>query len=201
MPSAHPKLRRPFAALLLFFLALGLTAAGDAPAGNAQIIAERICSVAHFVEWPAKKFQQPDAPFVIGVFGNDSISGILRETIQDRRIKERPVIVRKIMTKEELPGCHLLFISRSERDRLDPVLRAVKRESILTIGESDNFIAKGGVMNLVSVGDAIRLQISVEAARREHLVISSKLLQLALPANYDPANPGGPRLSGEPINR
>jgi YfiR/HmsC-like len=189
MPSVHPKLRRLLAALLLFSLAGGSTAAADAPVGNAQIIAERICSVAHFVEWPAKKFLQPDAPFVIGVFGNDSISGLLRETIQDRRIKERPVVVRKIMTKEELRGCHLLFISRSERDRLDPVLRAVRRENILTVGESDNFIARGGVINLVSIGETIRLQISVENARRESLVISSKLLQLALPPNYDPGEP------------
>lgn len=148
--------------------------------------AEFICSFTRFVDWPAKKFAQPDTPFVIGVYGADAISDRLIEALRDRRIKDRPVLVRHLSFKEELVGCHVLFISKSERDRLGPALGEVKREGILTVGESDNFLSKGGVINFVNINGAVRFQINLSAANRENLRISSKLLQIALPSKFDP---------------
>ncbi|HSI11930.1 MAG TPA: YfiR family protein [Chthoniobacter sp.] len=143
--------------------------------------AEFISSFAKFVEWPARKFPQADTPFVIGVFGTDNISSLLQEMIQDRQIKGRPAVIKRLMNKEELRACHVLFVSRSERDRLGPILGEVRRENVLTVGECDNFLAKGGIVNFVTVGGQVRFQISTEAAAREKLTVSSKLLQLAVP--------------------
>jgi hypothetical protein len=143
--------------------------------------AEFIASFARFVEWPARKFPQADTPFVIGVFGTDSITSLLQEMIQDRQIKGRPAVIKHLMNKEELRACHVLFISRSERDRLGPILGEVRRENVLTVGESDNFLGKGGVINFVTIGGQVRFQVSSEAAAREKLTVSSKLLQLAVP--------------------
>jgi hypothetical protein len=145
--------------------------------------AEFINSFTRFVEWPTRKFPQPDSPFVIGVFGSDSLTALLQESIQDRQIKGHPVVIKHLMNKEELRACHVLFISRSERDRLGPILGEVRRENVLTVGESDNFLGKGGVINFVTVGGQVRFQISTDAAAREKLSVSSKLLQLALPPN------------------
>ena len=75
------------------------------------------------------------------------VSGLLRETIQDRRIKDRPVVIRHISTKEELPGCHLLFISPSEKNRLPEILETLKGTSVLTVGEMDGFPEQGGMVN------------------------------------------------------
>lgn len=155
--------------------------------GEYQIKAARLSSLARFVEWPPRRFPQPDSPFVLGVYGTDNITDLLREALQDRRIKDRPVMVRHLTTREELRGCHLLFISRSERDRLGPILGETRREGVLTVGETDNFLARGGVINLVPLGGVIRIQVNLEAARRERLTLSAKLLQLALPASFDPA--------------
>ena len=44
-----------------------------------------------------------------------------------------------------------------------------------------NFLAKGGVINFVNVGGQIRFQISIDAAAREKLSVSSHLLQVAVP--------------------
>lgn len=143
--------------------------------------AEFISSFARFVEWPARKFPQADSPFVIGVFGTDNITALLQEMIQDRQIKGRPTVIKRLMNKEELHACHVLFVSRSERDRLGPILGEVRRENVLTVGECDNFLGKGGVINFVTVGGQVRFQISTEAAVREKLSVSSKLLQLAVP--------------------
>lgn len=161
-----------------------------------QTKAERICSFARFVDWPAKKFISPNAPFVIGVFGTDAISDYLREALQNRRIKDRPVVIKHILAKEELSGCHVLFISRSERERLSSILGVVRREGVLTVGETDNFLDRGGIINLVNIGGTIRFQVNRSAARRERLTISSKLLQLAIPEDVDPSDPAAARYFG-----
>jgi hypothetical protein len=146
--------------------------------------AEFISSFTRFIDWPARKFAQPDSPFVIGVYGLDNISSLLEEAIQDRQIKGRPAVIKHLLNKEELRGCHVLFISRSERDRLGPILGEVRRENVLTVGECDNFLGKGGVINFVTVAGQVRFQISTEAAAREKLTVSSKLLQLAMPFGH-----------------
>ena len=170
----------------------GLGRASDSGLGDAQVIAERICSFPHFVDWPAKKFSQPDAPFVIGIFGADAITGVLREIMQDRRIKDHPVVIKQVLAVEELPGCHIVYVSRSENAQLGRVLGAMRRIGVLTIGQSDNFLSRGGVINLVNVDGSIRFQISLDSARREHLNVSSKLLQLSLTPNGSVATASGP---------
>ncbi|MEI9896059.1 MAG: YfiR family protein [Chthoniobacter sp.] len=154
--------------------------------------AEFINSFTRFVDWPARKFLQPDSPFVIGVYGTDNISALLQESIQDRQIKGRPAVIKHLLNKEELRACHVLFISRSERDRLGPILGEVRRENVLTVGECDGFLGKGGIINFVNVGGQVRFQISTDAAVREKLTVSSKLLQLAVPLTQNlsvvPAN-------------
>ncbi len=183
----HPSRSFPsvFLAFCLCLFTSGKLLATELEGSESQIIAERICTFPRFVEWPGKRFASPDAPFVIGVFGADTVTELLRETMQDRRIKDHAVVVRQCSVKEELPSCHLVFIARSENSRLDSILRIVRREGILTVGESDNFLSRGGVINLVNIGGNIRFQINQDAARREKLTVSSKLLQLALPLNLD----------------
>lgn len=188
-PSRLCALARSLTVVLLF----GSLSPVQAQFSEFQIKAERICSFARFVEWPSRKFVSPDSPFVIGVFGTDAISDFLREALQNRRIKDRTVVIKHILAKEELSGCHVLFVSRSERDRLSSVLGAVRREGVLTVGETDNFLDRGGIINLVNIGGTIRFQVNLSAARRERLTISSKLLQLAIPENLDPSSPAAAR--------
>jgi hypothetical protein len=165
--------------------------------------AEFISSFTRFVDWPARKFAQPDAPFVIGIYGTDNISAMLQESIQDRQIKGRPAVIKHLLNKEELRACHVLFISRSERDRLGPILGEVRRENVLTVGECDNFLGKGGIINFVTVDGQVRFQISSDAANREKLNFSSKLLQLAVPSGpgISLLPTGAVRLSDAPLQR
>jgi len=177
-------LRRASLLLALVVMAPGVARSqGTGETREFQKKAEFITSFTRFVEWPARKFVLPDSPFVIGVYGSDNMTGLLQEALQERRIKDRQVVVKHLQNKEELRACHVLFISRSERDRLGSILAEVRRENVLTVGESDNFLGKGGVINFVNIGGTVRFQISTEAAAREKLVISSKLLQLSVAAS------------------
>ncbi len=179
------------AALLLALAASGLGPGRAAPevGSEYQTKAAQIYSFTKFIEWPPKKFPSAESPFIIGVYGSDDITDFLRESFQSRRIKDRSVEIRHLTNKAELAGCHVVFVSRSERDRLGMVLHELRRENILSVGESDNFLRSGGVINFVNVDGATRFQINLGAASRESLKVSSKLLPISYPANGEPRLP------------
>jgi len=146
-----------------------------------QVKAGFLFNFAKFVDWPPHKFNEPDSPLIIGIVGDDPFGGLLEEAVQDKTINDRSVMVQHIATMEELRKCHIIFVCRSESDRLGPILAEVRGDNVLTVGETDKFISKGGMINFVMVGDKVRFQINDSAARRAGLKISSQLSSVALP--------------------
>lgn len=55
---------------------------------------------------------------------------------------------------------------------------------MLTVGDTDDFTANGGIVQFKVVGARIHIEIDREAADRANLQISSKLLSLAEPAGH-----------------
>jgi hypothetical protein len=55
----------------------------------------------------------------------------------------------------------------------------LKVTGILSVGETDGFATDGGVINFKLDDGRVRFEINVDAAEREQLHISSKLLSLA----------------------
>ena len=194
MSAPRAPIRTKWGRLLPVLLALaagwpGLGRASPEVGSEYQTKAAQIYSFTKFIDWPAKKFPSSESPFIIGVYGSDDITDFLRESFQTRRIKDRPVEIRHLTNKAELPGCHLVFVSRSESGRLGTVLYEMRHENILSVGESDNFLKNGGVINFLNVDGATRFQINLGAASRESLKVSSKLLPISYPANGSPRLP------------
>jgi len=142
-----------------------------------------LCKFAKFVEWPSHKFTQPDSPLIIGVVGADPFGGLLEEAAQDSRINDRTVTVRHVESMEELRKCHIIFVCRSETERLGPILSEVRGDNVLTVGETEKFTSRGGMINFVMVGADVRFQINDAAARHAGIKIRSQLQQLALPSS------------------
>ena len=55
----------------------------------------------------------------------------------------------------------------------------IKTRPVLTVGETDQFMEQGGVINFVKKEGKVRLEINLDAARQAKLEISSKLLNVA----------------------
>lgn len=171
-----------WAALVLAWLGSGAMA--RAQSGDSEEYQQKaglICNFLRQCKWPSSRFANGDSPFVVGIQGSDQISAYLRENIQDRRIQNRPVQVRRLTGVEEAGMCHVIFVSRSERDRLRGILGEARRANVLTVGESDNFLASGGVIQFVNSGDQVRYRVSLEAARRERIEPGGFVLRMALP--------------------
>ncbi len=78
-----------------------------------------------------------------------------------------------------LNGCQIIFITRSAKSNTRKILSYTKDSHSLTVGESDDFLEKGGMINFVRKGDKIRFEINVAAYETAELRISSKVLRIA----------------------
>jgi hypothetical protein len=175
--------RRALCAVVAVWLAAFAAAvvrAEVAPNKEYQIKAVFLFNFAQFVEWPPRAFHDAHSPLVIGVLGEDPFGSYLDEAVRGEKIGDRPLVVRRYRRGDDLAGCHILFISRSEAGRLDPIVASLRGRSVLTVGEDDGFIREGGILRFVTENHKIRLKINMEAARAAGLTISSKLLRPAL---------------------
>ena len=134
---------------------------------------------AQFVEWPTNSFADLQSPIVIGVLGDDPFGNYLDELVRGEQVNHRPLVIKRYTRVEEIKSCQILFISASERDRLDSVFQKLRGCSILTVGDTEGFASRGGMIRFVVEKNKIRLRINLDSARAANLVLSSKLLRTA----------------------
>lgn len=174
-------LLRPLAVLLALVLlpAAPLVAAAAPPSAEYQLKAVFLFNFAQFVEWPARAFAAPDTPLVIGVLGEDPFGAYLDDLVHNEKVGLHPLQVRRFKTAADIAACHIVFVSRSEGDRLDPAMAVLTGRSVLTVSDLDLFTRHGGMVRFVTESGKIRLRINVEAAKACDLKISSKILRPA----------------------
>jgi hypothetical protein len=144
-----------------------------------EIKAAMLYNFAKFVEWPPAARTDAQAPIVVGVLGQDPFGAVLDDTMRDKSVYGRSILVRRFRTLADLDPCHVLFISRSERKRVPEILRSLQKSSVLTVSDAERFAGLGGIIGFTLRGNRIRFEINNDAARRAGLKISSKLLRLA----------------------
>ena len=125
-----------------------------------------------FVEWPR---DTADRPLTICVAGRNVFGEVLTDLVRGERVNDRPIETRLILEPE--PGCDILFVPRGAAAAA--YLRAARGMPVLSVGESSDFLALGGVANFILEGANVRFEIDADAAGRAGLRVSSRLLRLA----------------------
>ena len=146
-----------------------------------QVKAAFLVNFPKYVDWPAGGFATPNSPITVAVFGDDNVANEFQNMIQDGLvINGHPVAVKRIHTEADINAdCQILFIAASEQSRIPAILDKLKGSAVLTVGESENFLDQGGMVNLVQKNRKIRLQVNLTAASQAQLRISSRLLVAA----------------------
>src|SRR5882724_3375005 len=155
------------------------SAAESATSPEYQVKAVFLSKFPSFVTWPDNVFSEAKAPIVIGILGSNPFGAVLEEAIREVEIKGRPLTIRKIERVEEAAGCQILYIREQERERLSRILDALKNKPVFTVGETDQFTRRGGILNFTLVEGRVRIEINPDEAHRAGLKIDSKLLSVA----------------------
>ena len=182
LPDPRPP-RRAAILLLGCLFAFGAPAWGqDTGPTEYQIKAAFLYNFVKFVDWPTQAYAGPTSPTVIGILGENMFGHNLEQAIHNKVIHHHSLQFKQFDSAAEVTNCQVLFISASERNRFPQILAALRGKSILTVSESGHFIPDGGMINFIIVDRKVRFQINNRAARQAGLIISSDLLNLAMPA-------------------
>ena len=159
--------------------ATGLGAQPEAPkATEYEIKAACLFRFANFVTWPPEAFPELETPLTIGILGKDPFGEVLDRIVEGETVGGRKFKILRSSRLDALKGCHILFVGKSEADRLDKILDDLDGAHVLTVGESPRFAERGGVVNFVLEENKVRFEFNPEAAKRAGIKIGSKLLSL-----------------------
>ena len=176
-----------FHILLLFFLTLGpfavspslVQARNGDEALEYKIKAGFILNFAKFLDWPEKSFENEKSKFVIGVLGKNPFDGSLRK-VEEKTVRGREVQFVQITSAAYARGCHLLFISDSERKNLDRILNELKGAPVVVVGNSPQFAERGGTIAFVFNHGHLGFIINNTMARESSIGVPAHLLNLAV---------------------
>jgi len=90
-----------------------------------------------------------------------------------------PIEIRNLRRGDPVRACHVVFIPESPGDEAAGIVEGLKGSSTLTVGESEGFAARGGIINFVVEEHRLRVEVNPLAAKRAGLKISSRLLSIA----------------------
>jgi hypothetical protein len=175
--------------VLLAFLPAG---AFPQAASEYDIKAAFLYNFTKFVEWPPQAFPAQSSQLKVCVLGENPFGKILESVIEGEEVQGRRLSFLRVDVLHNPGFCHVLFISRSERERIPAILTAVQGSPVLTVSEMDGFLEKGGAINFKVQDGKVRFEINQGAAERAGLKMSSKLLRLATRVIPEPRERGAP---------
>lgn len=139
-----------------------------------QVKAAYLFNFTKFVQWP-QGAMRAGVPFTICVARRNPFGKALSTTIDGETVGGIGLEWR--LVRNGLNACRILFVPRGVR--AESYLRRLGDAPVLTVGESPDFLERGGIINFVLESGRVRFEISQSAAARVQLGISSRLLQLA----------------------
>lgn len=170
-------------AMFLAVLAGGVIAPARVPAQISReydLKAVLLFNLTQFVEWPSSVFAQPDSPVVIGILGRDPFGSVLDDIVRNEKVGERNIVVQRFRNVQSARDCHILFVSSSEEAELPRILRVLRGRPILTVGDFDEFAARGGMIRFMANPQGkIHLRINLTSVKNADLIVSAKLLRVA----------------------
>ena len=180
-----PLVRAALAAIAVAATALLAPAAPGAatpsPPREHDVKAAFLYHFAQLVDWPVGA-AAPGAPFVIGVVGPDPFGSALDQALGGKFVRSLPIRLRRFgsVSALERARVHVLFVGGSDAGLHERALNGVSGRPVLTVGESDGFAERGGMIGFrVTREGRVGFDINARRAEQAGLRISSQLLKLA----------------------
>ena len=134
-------------------------------------------NLARYSEWPPEVFKDNGSSINLCVLGDDVVQQAFA-LIDNKQIGDKTLLVRDIKDGKHLDHCQLLYVSGDAADSTR-WLEECHKQHILTIGESEEFLANGGMVFLELVDARIKLHVNISATQKAGVQISARVLKLA----------------------
>ena len=177
----------PVVLLALLTGALSVGGATAQPRLDLAVKATFLYKLAPFVDWPPDSAGGAGGTFDICVVGDDPFGPTLDHAVTGQQVAGRPIMVRRLPLAARDAACKIMFIAGSHSQSVHDALKIMRGAPVLTVTDDQS----GGVIDFVIDQGRVHFRIDDQAAADDGLVISSKLLSLAVGVN--PRRGAGPR--------
>ena len=113
---------------------------------------------------------------------NQGLGAILKEA-PSLKVNNKAIEVVLINKKQRISElsrfCDITYIDETEEDDIIPLWIDTTSSDTLTVGESINFLEKGGIAALIQEGNKIRLYINKQHVLQHNFKVQSRLLAMA----------------------
>jgi len=131
-----------------------------------------------FIRWPQSDDLVDSIDFNVCLLGEDTF-GYALSAIDGRPVKKQQVNLFYLRDLEQAKDCDMLFVSRSESERLDQIETALQKYPVLTVSDIPGFVDSEGIIEFVRQHDRVSFRINLKRAREVGFEINSSLLALA----------------------
>lgn len=171
--------RNRLLALVMMLFAFSCLAVGSQQGGATPVLERSVKAAFLYKFLGYMEFPSDLGPtIVVGVLGADDVAAELAQITSGRSAGNRGISVRKLADGDSLAGLQLLFVGA---DAAQPAaaLRAAEKNGTVTVTEQEDGLRNGSVINFRLVDERVRFEVSLPAAERCNVRLSSRLLSVA----------------------
>lgn len=143
-----------------------------------RVKASYLFNLLRFIEWP-HDVHDPDGRLNLCISGADRLDGFY--ALHGERVGRRTISVERAggVSDSRLRNCHIWVVSGDEPIPSVPIVRG-----LLTVGETEGFTARGGMINLLLVGGRVRFELNEDTAKACGFEVDPRLSKLKLRPSY-----------------
>jgi hypothetical protein len=173
--SAGPLLRAATWAALVTLTLAAATVRAQANYSEDSIKAAYLYRFTQYVEWPTP----PNSAFTIVVIDAPAVASELSRLLASHPIHNAPAQVRSVDAMSDVGEAAIVYIGPEEPTRLRREVATLASRPLLIVTDNREGLPPGVTINFVKIDNHIRFEVSVPAAERAKLRVSSELLGVA----------------------
>jgi hypothetical protein len=161
---------------LLFASSLAVDVAAESVSED-SVKAAFIYRFTDYVEWPAPALQ--GTQFRIAVLDDAGLAADLAHIVAGHQIKGRTAQVKVIHRAKEAADAQIVFLGPGDAEAHRRFIAGLNGQPVLIVTDEDQGLEEGSTVNFMLIDHRLRFEISLTAAARSGLRISSELLSVA----------------------
>jgi hypothetical protein len=147
------------------------------PVAEPALKAAFLLNFTKFTDWPEDELA-PAAPLVL-CSADSEVAAALDGLVAGRAVNQHALTLRRVKLDESVRGCALLYTGRLDEKRTSQLVSTLGGASILTVGDAQDFAARGGMIGFFVDDGRMRFAINRGAVQRTRLKLRAQLLTLA----------------------
>ncbi len=129
-----------------------------------------------FIRW-----ERPiEEPVTIAVIGSKRLYQQLQVVAAAKKAKGREFRIIEISETDSTEGIEVLYVGLGYKSNWQTIFEDARANSVLTVGEEDQFLEAGGLIQFSIQRNRLRFALNLDEAENYQLSLSSKLVQLAV---------------------